>query len=291
MEYHSDRFQDYSLLFFKNEKLIGLLPANLQGNILHSHQGLSYGGLVFDSGIKFTDVLEVMKSLLFFLEEKNIQTFHIKLLPEIYNLLPSSEVNYLLFKMNAKLTRKDIASVIDYSNKLNKFSSNRKRGVKKGIKNNLVVKEEGDLTSFWNEILIPNLKENHNTNPVHTVEEIMRLKNSFPSHIKQFNVYDTNKIVGGVTIFETSKVAHVQYISANSDKQQLGALDFLFNYLINEKYINKCYFDFGISMENKGQQINEGLLAWKESFGARSIVHEFYEISTKNHLLLNDLFI
>ncbi len=109
--------------------------------------------------------------------------------------------------------------------------------------------------------------------------------------MKQFNVYQNETLVGGTTIFETKKVAHAQYISANSEKQQLGTLDFLFNYLINEKYAEKDYFDFGISNENKGQQINEGLLSWKESFGARSIIHEFYEIETKNHQLLNDLFI
>ena len=29
IEYHNDRFKDFSLLFYKNEKLIAVLPANI----------------------------------------------------------------------------------------------------------------------------------------------------------------------------------------------------------------------------------------------------------------------
>ncbi|MFT4698684.1 MAG: hypothetical protein ACI9SJ_001840 [Flavobacteriaceae bacterium] len=279
------------MLFYKDDKLIGLLPANIHNNIIYSHQGLSYGGLLFNTKVKFNDVFQVFNSLLIYLEKNSIKKLHLKLLPTIYSMVPSDEISYLLFKAEAQLIRKDISSVIDNSHDLKMFSSNRKRGIKKGVKNNLIVKEETGLTSFWNEILIPNLQENHKTNPVHTSSEINNLKKCFPENIKQFNVYHEDKVVAGATIFETKNVAHVQYISANNQKQQLGSLDFLFNYLVNEKYPNKKYFDFGISMENQGQQINEGLLTWKESFGARSIVHEFFEISTKNHILLNNLFL
>ncbi|MBV1923997.1 MAG: GNAT family N-acetyltransferase, partial [Flavobacteriaceae bacterium] len=241
--------------------------------------------------IKFSEAFQVFKTLLIYLEKENIKTCQLKLLPEIYTSLPNNEISYLLFKVNAALLRKDLTSVIDYTNQLSIDSSNRKRGIKKGIKNGLEVKEESDLSSFWNEILIPNLKFTHDTKPVHSAEEIMKLKEKFPNNIKQFNVYYNDTLVGGTTIFESNNVAHAQYISANTDKQKLGTLDFLFNYLINEKFKNKSFFDFGISNENQGQQINEGLLAWKESFGARSIVHEFYEIETKNHHLLNDLYL
>lgn len=39
------------------------------------------------------------------------------------------------------------------------------------------------------------------------------------------------------------------------------------------------YFDFGISNENNGRFLNRGLIAQKEGFGARTIVHDFYELS------------
>ena len=99
------------------------------------------------------------------------------------------------------------------------------------------------------------------------------------------------KIVAGATMFLNKHVAHVQYISANEDKQQLGSLDFLFHHLITSTYRDKKYFDFGISNENQGRNINKGLQYWKECFGARSIAQEFYEVKTANHTKLDSVFI
>ena len=46
MEYHADRFTDYSLLVYEGNKLLALLPANRSGDVLYSHAGLTYGGLI-----------------------------------------------------------------------------------------------------------------------------------------------------------------------------------------------------------------------------------------------------
>jgi hypothetical protein len=159
--------------------------------------------------------------------------------------------------------------------------------LKRALNNNLEVKESTNFEEFWNHVLIPNLKQQHNAKPVHSVDEIETLHKNFPKNIRQFNVYKNDKIVAGCTIFESKNVAHVQYISANEQKQELGSLDLLFDYLINTVFIDKKYFDFGISNEQQGQRINEGLLSWKESFGARSIVHDFYKVEIKNQYKLN----
>jgi hypothetical protein len=291
MDYHSNRFQDHSLLVYKDEILLAVLPSNLKDGVLFSHQGLSYGGLVLRKDAKFSDVLLAVKALLVHLCDEGIKTFQIKLLPKIYHTLPSDEIDYILFKLKAEINRRDISSVIDTTHKLKLESSNRKRGIKKGEKNNLKVEVTSNFEDFWNEILIPNLHDTHGTAPVHSLDEIETLSKSFPKHIKQYNVYNENKIVAGATVFETDLVAHVQYISANATKQQLGSLDFLFNHLINVEFKGKRYFDFGISNEDRGAHINEGLQSWKESFGGRSIVHDFYNIQTANHMYLNEVFI
>ncbi len=46
-------------------------------------------------------------------------------------------------------------------------------------------------------------------------------------------------------------------------------------------YYEKKYFDFGISTEKEGHFLNEGLIAFKESFGGSAVIHDFYEISVK----------
>lgn len=290
MDYHSDRFEDYSLLVFKNEKLVAVLPANLVGKEIHSHQGLSYGGLVLGHKITFEESLQIFKQLLSFLNEKGIAVLHLKLLPQIYHQLPSAEIDYLLFLVKATVTRRDITSCIYNKNPLKIASSNRLRGIKKGEKNHLEIREEPNFKSFWEEVLEPNLKKMHDQKPVHSIEEIELLHARFPKNIKQFNVYKDGKIVAGTTIFETATVAHCQYISANEMGRNTGSLDFLFHFLIGH-FADKEYFDFGIVNENHGKKVNKGLLHWKESFGGRSIVHDFYLIKTENHQLLNNVFL
>ncbi len=290
LEYHSDRFEDYSLLVLKNEKLVGLLPANISKNTLYSHQGLTYGGLVLTKKTKLKEAVAIFNSVLRFLSSEGIEKLQLKLSPKIYHKLPSDEMDYLLFIANATLIRTDILSVIDTQNAI-KIASNRIEGVKKAQKFDLKIVEGHDFEPFWDEILIPNLALRHDALPVHSKDEILQLASNFPKHIIQFNVFNDGKIVGGATIFETENVAHVQYISANEDKQKFGTLDFLFEYLINKRFKQKRYFDFGTSNENAGKNVNEGLLYWKECFGARSIAQQFHEVETSNYKKLESIFI
>ena len=290
MDYHAHRFTDYSLMVYNQDKPVALLPANVQDNVLYSHQGLSYGGLILDNNSNFEEIQCVLKSILIFLESKGIEKVQLKLVPRIYNRLPSDEMDYLLFLLQAKLIRRDLSSCIINKNRLPIASSNRLRGIKKGKKNNLEVREASHFAPFWKQVLEPNLKQMHNQKPVHSLEEITQLKSYFPDNIRQFDVYMGNDIVAGTTVFETQEVAHTQYISANAIGKKVGGLDFLFAQLL-ENFSHKTYFDFGICNEMQGMKVNKGLLQWKESFGGRGIAHDFYEIETLNHHLLNNIFI
>jgi hypothetical protein len=71
------------------------------------------------------------------------------------------------------------------------------------------------------------------------------------------------------------------------NKNELGSLDFLYHHLITSVFKEKRFFDFGISNEEQGEKLNEGLVFWKESFGASTIVHDFYEVETSNYGLLD----
>lgn len=290
MEYHSDRFEDFSLLVYKKDKLVAVLPANKHGDEIYSHQGLTYGGVVLSKEVKFEIVVEIFKNLLKYLEENAFKNLILKQIPLIYNASPSEEILYLMFVLKAKLIRRDTLSVINLFEKL-KMSNNRIEGFKRGERNGLTIKEEDSFELFWNTILIKNLKNKHNVSPVHSLEEIKLLKKRFPKNIRQFNVYKDDKIVAGTTVFESTYVAHSQYISGDENKNLLGSLDFLHIYLINEVFKEKKYFDFGTSNENNGLQINKGLQFWKEGFGARTMTQDYYKVETKSHAALNKVFL
>lgn len=44
MDYHADRFTDYSLMFYKGGRLLALLPGNIEDDTYCTHGGLTYGG-------------------------------------------------------------------------------------------------------------------------------------------------------------------------------------------------------------------------------------------------------
>ncbi len=290
MEYHSDKFEDCSLLVFDDTTVLAALPANKVESTLFSHQGLSYGGLVLLEKVKLMDVILIFKNILIFLNQIKIKKLNIKMIPSFYNECYSEELDYCLFLLNAKLLRCDTFSVINLQNKI-KITSGRKEGIIKGIENNLVIKEEQNFKLFWNKILIPNLQAKHLATPVHNLNEIELLYNRFPDNIRQFNVYHNDEIIAGTTIFESKNVAHSQYISGNETKNKTGSLDFLHHHLITTIFKDKAFFDFGTSNEQQGRKLNKGLLFWKESFGAKTITQNFYEIETINYHLLENIFI
>ena len=290
MDYHQDRFEDFSQLIFEDNQLVAVFPANKVGNAICSHQGLTYGGLVLSNTIKFSSVFNAFKTLLETFKNDGFETIHLKTIPSIYHTLPSDEMPYILFLLDAQLSRRDVLSVVDLKHQI-KFAKDRIAGHKRALKQNLKIKEVDTFDEFWTKILEVNLQQKHQVKPVHSLEEITLLKNKFPKNIRQFNVYKNDVIVGGTTIFESNHVAHSQYISANEDKNTLGSLDVLHHYLITEVFSQKPYFDFGISDENNGKHINEGLHYWKEGFGARTISQDFYKITISNVSKLENVFI
>ncbi len=290
MEYHSDRFDDFSLLVFENDKLVSILPANRLGASIFSHQGLTYGGLILNEKSKLIEVISIFKNVLIYLNKLNIEIINIKMIPNFYADGFNDEINYILFLLQAKKMRCDTYSVLNLQKEF-KITSGRKEGIAKGIQNKLICKEETNFESFWNEILIPNLLTKHSTKPVHSLKEIQLLHKKFPYNIRQFNVYQNNKIIAGTTIFESKNVAHSQYISGNETKNETGSLDFLYNSLIKNVFKEKSFFDFGTSNEQEGKVLNNGLLFWKESFGAKTVTQNFYEVKTQNFKLLENILI
>ncbi|MES2748463.1 MAG: GNAT family N-acetyltransferase [Bacteroidota bacterium] len=290
MEYHQDRFADFSLLVFDGEKVIAILPANRVGHAVYSHQGLTYGGLVFSEKVRLGEGIDIFKLVLQFLHQNQITTLHLKQLPSMYARFFSEEMDYCLFLLQAKVYKKECLSVLDVTKDFS-FSKDRKQCIRRGVTANLIVKEETNFELFWNQILIPNLQAKHQAKPVHTFEEMTKLQQHFPENIRHFNVYYKDEIVAGTTIFVTDNVAHPQYISGNEQKNELGSLDYLYSHLITEVFNDKKYFDFGPSHEENGMKINKGILFWKESFGAKTTIQSYYEVETANYNLLDAILI
>ena len=280
MEYHSDRFEDFSLIIFdETDKLIAILPANLKENILHSHQGLTFGGFLVDDKMKTETMLEIFESLKVYLKNQNIKKIVYKYIPYIYHIKPSEEDRYALFRNDAKLIRRDVTSTIDLTEQV-RYSKGRKWTINKAKKESIETFESDDYETFW-ELLTGVLESNHEAKPVHRLEEMKKLASLFPKNIKLFLAKKDEKIVSGALIYENKNIVHTQYLANSEVGRETGALDLLIDYLIKDIYKDKKYFDFGISNEDAGRYLNTGLIAQKEGFGARAVAHDFYELEIK----------
>lgn len=276
MDYHADRFDDNSFMFYHKGKLKAVLPANVSGDTLYSHQGLTYGGLLLDKKATVEDVLECFDSLNSWLRENGISKVVYKALPWIYQQYPSEEDLYALtWKCKAQLISRDIASTIFIDNKL-KFAESRKSGIRKALSLNIEVGESNDVDGFWH-VLEDNLGNRYNAKPVHTASEMKLLMSRFPNNIKLYVAKMNGEIVGGTLIYVTPQVVHTQYISASVEGKKHGALDLLFDYIINKVYANCRYFDFGKSTEQGGAYLNEPLIFQKEGFGGRGVCYDWYQ--------------
>ena len=276
MDYHSDRFEDFSLMFFNGKKIMAVLPANIESKNIISHGGLTFGGIISNNKMDTAKMIEIFGALKRFLKEIKIEKLIYKSIHHIFHNYPAQEDLYALFINNATLIRRDIASCIFRDGKL-KFSRLKKRNIKQCKSKGLKIERSFDFKKYM-QIKELDLIKKYGIKPVHTGDEISLLASKFPKNIKLFVVKKEDEIIAGAIIYETQNVAHAQYLASNDEGKKMVASDLLFDYLINEYYKDKKYFDFGISTENNGLYLNRGLINYKERFGARGIVHDFYEL-------------
>lgn len=302
MDYHADRFFDCSLLVYNDDNndselsddsLVALFPANWveEEKTVYSHQGLTYGGLITKPSITQSEVLKAMqKILMYYASLLGARTLVYRAIPYIYSRVPSQEDLYALFRAGAQLEGRAVATVLSVANPLS-MRTLRVRKAKKALECGFYIERmrEGDeacLREYW-QVLEEVLGTYHNAKPVHTADEMALLMNRFPRNIRLFVVKDTNaRIVSGIVVFETENVAHIQYIASVADGRKYGALDLLLRHICGERYKDKEFIDFGISTENGGQFLNEGLIFQKEGFGGRAVCYDVYKLELKRNRLL-----
>ena len=306
MDYHSDRFQDHSLMFYNEKnKLIAVLPANIkttastltpkpstlnskpstlnsQPSTLHSHQGLTYGGFVLSPEIHISEVGELFRLTISYLKENGFCEWIYKQIPYIYHLIPSQEEDYWLWRYNATLKACNMMTAIDLGNSEIDITSSRKRTYfNKLTRQGYTVAIDDNIRNFW-PILEDNLMERFCSRPVHSLSEIELLKQRFPDNIVCCTVKNPDgKTIAGTLLFITQQVVRTQYISASHEGKHTNALDYLMLSLIRHYSKNPQYryFEFGTSMAEDGIHLNEGLILQKEGFGGRAVACKIFTMA------------
>ncbi len=279
MDYHCDRFEDASVFLWKKSELVGVFPANVRQQSWESHGGLSFGGLVTKT-LKTADYLDCWQALLKFGLERGFKTLLYKALPPYYLGHWHQPNSLVMSYLQAKVLRVENNSLIA-GYRPNSWHLQRHRGIKKAQKAKLSIDSHKHWDEYW-ELLSSNLKKRHNVIPAHSLAEMLLLKSRFPEHIHLYTVHSPEAaLLGGTVLWKYQHLIHAQYISSSPVGRKLGALDALFSSLI-KKYQTLPLFSLGVSAMRSTHQINSGLQAWKDSWGAQTFPHYVYEIYLAN---------
>lgn len=284
--YHPQgRFADHSLIFYKKDKPFVVFPAaerDINGKkYLVSHPGTSYGSFVVPEALSFSDSYELVKLLIEYAKSNKFYGIRITPPPTIYNHRLSNYVDFSLVQHGFNYLKREVSSILfledTVEQNLNKFKPSHKRAVRKAKKEGVVVKKSENYKEFYN-ILKNNLKIRHGVTPTHSLEELLKVRELFPSNVNLFGAFLDDKMVAGVVNFICNDdVVLAFYISHDEEHQETRALNSLF-YSIFEWAINEEYkvFDFGIFTVN--EEPNFGLARFKENFGASGMFRDTFEL-------------
>lgn|SRR5690554_83150 len=267
MEYHHDRFEDHSLMLWVDGVLTALVPACKVETQLISHKGLTYGGLLVKFQCKFDLFQKLFIELLRYLKTAGFTHLEIRSLPSILGFASNDELAYLCSHFKGTCVQ-NMSSII-YLKKENTISKSIYRNAKKAQKNGVIVTESDDFSTFWNELLVPRLADRYAKSPVHSLEEIQYLRSQFPDEIVLKAAFYQGKMIAGTVLFLSKNFVKSQYIGSHSVYNKLGGIDLLHLEVLGG--LPQDYFDFGSSIEPETGEVNKGLLAWKEQYGARTL--------------------
>ena len=277
LEYHADRFVDASLTVWRGKKLVGVFPASRHGDEVVSHGGLTYGGLLLDPKTSGRGTLGAFAAVCLALRGAGASTLRVKPVPPIYHRMPAEDELYAIHRLGGALIRRDLASALRPA-RPGPRSKGRAAMVKAAARRgNIAVRESDDFAAFM-AMEASLLADKYDVAPTHTAAELALLVERFPKNIRLFIATVDGELAAGTVIYATAQAAHAQYIASTPEGRACGALDTLHQHVIFTEFADKPWFDFGISTEEQGWVLNEGLCSSKESWGARGVVYDQYRL-------------
>jgi hypothetical protein len=275
MDYHSDRFADFSTIAYKDGAPAALLPASKaeDSDQVVSHAGLTFGGFVLPRETRTDAALECIDAMLDALRSWGARELIVKLVPSPFCSYPSQDVDYALWRRGFDLVRRDLSTVIPLAYPIAPNTSKR-QAIAKASKAGLDV-GAGSLDHF-HALLADVLGWRHGVTPVHSLEELGLLASRFPDQIMLRTAELDGETLAGALVYRYPTAWHTQYLAASPEGRKCGALDLVIAGLIDEaRAAGAQWFSFGTSTLDEGRSINEGLLWQKESFGGRAVTHDF----------------
>lgn len=294
LNYHpKGRFQDHSLLVWADsKKLYAVIPAceAAQGNqkALVSHQGSTYGGLVISPGCyhKAQDMEELLCAFDAYWQNEGFSQVELRMTPGLFAREDPALLEYFMKYHNYQECT-ELGVYLDFNRFEDdiptNFNQNKRRLLKKMQGMDLQFVElctQQEIASF-HDLLCRNLKKFH-TVPVHTVEELVEFRNSRLTDIVRFYgvVYQGELLAGCMCFDFDHRVLHTQYLASDPFRESIPGVDAMtylyYKVIAKAKQDGYSALSFGICTEEKGKELNFGLLRNKASFGGRYCINRTF---------------
>jgi len=285
LSYHpSGRFTDHSLIIKSRDRIKALFPAAAltldKDKTLISHRGASYGGFVYhDLGIR--DAFACVETLKNHAREHGFTRIILTPPPLVYMKRYSNYLDFALLQNGFRYMKREISSVLQLPASVDHvlpiFKSEARTATRKSIKSGVEIRPSEDYDRYY-AILERNLSMRHQVNPTHTLDELKKLVALFPDKIHLWGAYVDGTLIAGVVNFICNEdVILAFYIADDKAYQQYRSVNNLFYHIFQWAVEQKFrFYDFGIFTVN--MEPNWGLGKFKESFGARGLFRDTFEI-------------
>ena len=289
LNYHQNKqFTNHSLLFFDKATLVAVLPAAVikynNKNILFSHPGASFGGVVYSQNLNFITFNDIISCLEKHCIKNKLDMVRLINTPYIYNKSNDDSFNYLLQWSGFVQKEIYISHYLknNYKNETLKLLNKRKQRYIKNIeKKNKFSYQLNQKFDLFYPILLES-KKSFQTTPTHSLEELFLLKKSFPEEIHLLLFYHNKFVVGGSVIFLTSKNTALIFYNAINTKYKQDHLSTyqLYQCMRFAKKNNKGIVDFGVSHTPETKNPLDpkfSLIQFKEHFSTKGVLRIVYE--------------
>jgi hypothetical protein len=276
MDYHRDRFDDHSLVFLRNGRMIACLPAHRMDDVLSSHRGLTFGGLIMHERIRLPHVETIFRSLLDYMKSNGFRTLYYRHMPHPYHRLPAEEDLFVLSNLGARIIETKATCVVP-AGRPALYSQYLRRDVRRFAGKSLTLRRSFDFDGFMT-LCEQYLWRRRGIRPVHSRDELERLANRFPDNIALYVAEQDSEIAGGAVVYHNATCARGQYIGQSPLGQKLRVMPAIYDHILNNVLAAGTMFDFGHSIEPATGLNDENLHTYKEKFGARTIHIASYEL-------------
>jgi hypothetical protein len=285
LDYHpDDRFEEHPLMFYYGgQRLLGVFPlALVKGEnsvIAKSPYGGSYGGFAVNSDIKFRYADEMVELLLDYVRDIGAERLIIRPTPREQHHHPSSYYEYHYIENGFTVSDRELTNVVDLrridDNRFDIYERSCRSKIRKSIRRGVEIKEGSNAWADFHEIL-KQTQARHDKEPTHTLEELRHLSESFPERVRMSLAYTDEMPIAGIMQFLANEKTNFHFYNCHKvEYRDFAPVNQLIDREIEWSIENGFdLFDLGTTIENFKR--NEGLIRFKESFGATGHFRNVY---------------